>query len=1733
MQRKNKILWQVCLNCFLILGLLSPLTPAMLPTAAASPAPVPASPLAITAVLNWCVAGSFQGWDNSSTALFDDGTNGDLVAQDGVFSRDVSIASSGDYEWKAVECGNWGVTRPAANSWFSTSVANQVVKLTLDTRDHSVDAGLMMLPGWDIVNVWGDTLPASFTAVGSFQGWNNADPATALTSLGNGYYRLAYAIPTAGSYIGKIVATGSWRAFGGDGRSTDAGNVNFTTTQDNQLVIFLLNAYTGRLSVTLNGVGATGWCVAGSFQGWDNSSTPLYDDGTHGDLVGGDGVHSLDYMIATAGRQEFKAVKCGDWGTAYPPNNAWFFTSADNQTVKLTLDVNDHKFDQSWPLFPSINIVNVWNDTLPASFTAVGDFQGWNNSDPASQLANLGYGLQMVNYPVANAGLYQGKVVSTGNWDNQFDLYGRNKDSQTLNFNIYQAGDMAQILLDTQQGRLAVVAPPQAGHGQDNIVEAQGLNHNSQDTLYRLPFGAVTPGSEITLRMRAYHNDLTRVRVRFYDTATSREFFKDMSIAASNVSCYDLDLANETCDFWQVKITPTELSTLYYRFIAIDGTAQAFYADDSFKDGGLGAATTDMVDNSYAITVYDSAFQPSPWLQNAVAYQIFPDRFRNGIPSNDPKTTEPRYGYPPTADDQIILKNWGDLPEGYCRNYTNPATPCTEGPRGRDYYGGDLIGIRQRLPYLSALGIKVIYLNPIFEAASNHLYDTQDYSLVDHFFGNNKDFAALAEAAHKRGMKIILDGVFNHVSSDSPYFDRYHHSSVVGACESVDSPYRDWFYFHEVGAGNGVCAGANGPTSTTYDSWYGFDSLPVLNKNTQAVKDLIYVKPDSIARYWLNLGADGWRLDVMPDASFPAGFWQEFRQAVLDTKPDAVIIGELWKKSDVLPFIQGDMADSTMNYRFRNAILGYFGTIDNKGFVDDGQSNQPPSLFAKKLLSVREDYPDATYYTLLNLMDSHDTKRILWSLTPGENNREDKEFNADNLAKGKQMLRLAAVVQMTTPGAPTLYYGDEVGVTGDDDPDDRRTFPWRDQGGQLSAGTEAESAKAQGAAGDLNLLAFYRKLIQLRNTNPVFRTGALSFLLTNDTDRQMAYMMRTADNLAIVAINPTDSAKPIKVEITGLMPQNITLVDALGSGISATGEGNTLLFDLPAYQAVILLPTPGQDLVAPAAPANLQAEPGNGQVTLAWQAVADAAQYIVLRSPLSGGGHVRVALTTDPSYTDTEVVNGQRYYYVVQAIDAAGNYGSLSNEAAATPYFPIGWAGLQWPHSLTHEISVNPTENVYGQVWAPGITDSNGDPASILAQLGYGLQGTDPITWTWKDMAHNAGCSCGNNFEYMANLRPERVGVFDYLVRFSTDGGLHWTYGYWSDGTPGTLTVTPNPDTTPPIAPTNLRATDWSADYIALAWDVVGDAAEYWLYRATASGAYTAPLVKLDASATSYTDSNVDPYTPYFYVVVAVDAALNLSAPSNEVTQSAAPKVVNVTFRVLVPVETPPGDTIFIAGGTAPLEWNPSKFPMTQVGPNLWEITLQFPDGLALEYKYTRGSWERVEWWGTITSVANRHVTINYGATGAQLVDNTATDWGNGSDDTKAVQYWRDPLVTATTPAAGSTVVAPAQVKVNFSRAIQPLSGGDFSTSIVVTKDGNSVTGSVTAPDNTSLIWTPAAALGQGVYTVTVYNLRSDIGGDSVSMQTPYVFTFTVTAPMGLSIARSSYHLGLPVVIRK
>lgn len=823
----------------------------------------------------------------------------------------------------------------------------------------------------------------------------------------------------------------------------------------------------------------------------------------------------------------------------------------------------------------------------------------------------------------------------------------------------------ATALVVGQGAWLGAPDPARAATG-DGEIDLAAIAHDSRDARYRGPSGAVPAGTPVTLRLRTAHDDVDGAAIRLDDGAGSSEE-RALALVHEDVPCGDPGSGASSCDFWETTVASDEPSVLGYRFAVTDGEAEGYYTDDPAVGGGLGRATRFDADLDFVLTVYDPVFEPLPWLSGALIYQVFPDRFRNGDPANDADVDSPRYGYPPDPDAQVQRRGWDQLPE-------NP-------PLGRDYFGGDLEGVRQQLPYLAGLGVEVIYLNPVFRAGSNHGYDTRDYGAVDPRFGSTEDIERLLDDARELGIRIVLDGVFNHVSSDSPYFDRFGHHDTLGACESIDSPYRSWFVFRD--QPDGPCAGAGGPRSAGYVSWANFDSLPVLAKQVPEVRELVF----DVARRWLEAGAAGWRLDVMGDGSFPTEFWREFRGVVKATDPDAAIIGELWQRSEVLPFVLGDAADTAMSYRFRNAVTGYLGTIDRKGFPDDGESEQPPSVFAGKVASILEDYPPAASLTAMNILDSHDTERVLWSLTPGSPDRTGRELDAANAEVGKQRLRLAALLQLTLPGAPTIYYGDEVGVTGANDPDDRRTFPVFEEA-DVDASAEPADATADRAAGpDFGLLTWYRGLGAARKERPVLRGGLLRFLVADDAARTLAYARQSGDDLALVVVNPdpaaaaeiaipladpADGGLPIRDGVRFAESAATVLPDDDGPLVAVSADG-ALRVTIPPLTGRLLLAEAGQDLAGPVAPGRLTTE-SEVPASFSWDPVPDAVAYQVLRSAVPGGGYETVSAGPDTSFAEdgSGAEPGRPAYYVVRAVDVAGNVGPASDElamptAAASP----------------------------------------------------------------------------------------------------------------------------------------------------------------------------------------------------------------------------------------------------------------------------------------------------------------------------------------------------------------------------------------------------------------------------------------------------------------------------------
>ena len=486
-------------------------------------------------------------------------------------------------------------------------------------------------------------------------------------------------------------------------------------------------------------------------------------------------------------------------------------------------------------------------------------------------------------------------------------------------------------------------------------------------------------------------------------------------------------------EWWKVDFT-AEKAALYKYHFEYDtswGTSRIYHAGN-----GLAAIKGDGED--WQLTVYDKDFHTPEWLRGGIIYQIFPDRFassgtkKQNVPSDRVLRTD-RDGDPywiPTAEGKVL---------------------------NNDYFGGDLNGIEQKLGYLKSLGVTCIYLNPIFEAQSNHRYDTANYEKIDSMLGTEKDFKSLCESAKKLGIRIMLDGVFSHTGDDSRYFNRYFRYDSLGAYQSKESPYYGWYKFNK--------------WPDDYESWWGIEILPEVNEDNSDFIEYITGK-NGIARKWLKLGASGWRLDVADE--LPDEFLDEFRKAVKEEKADGLVLGEVWEDASnkssygkLRRYLLGKQLDSVMNYPFAGAVID---------FIRDANAE----LFASRVMSIVENYPKEVLDVLMNHLSTHDTMRAITALA-GENcaYRDRKWQSTHSLDEreyhyGMKLLMAASAMQFALPGVPTIYYGDEAGMQGYKDPFNRRCYPWGKENGEL--------------------VEWYKKLGKIRNENSVFKDGRFEIL---------------------------------------------------------------------------------------------------------------------------------------------------------------------------------------------------------------------------------------------------------------------------------------------------------------------------------------------------------------------------------------------------------------------------------------------------------------------------------------------------------------------------------------------------------------------------------------------------------------------------------------------------------------
>ena len=496
-------------------------------------------------------------------------------------------------------------------------------------------------------------------------------------------------------------------------------------------------------------------------------------------------------------------------------------------------------------------------------------------------------------------------------------------------------------------------------------------------------------------------------------------------------------------------------------------------------------------------------FTTPDWVKDAVFYQIFPDRFARSDRVGKPSHLEP----------------WDSPPTVY------------------GFKGGDLLGVLEHLDYLDDLGITAIYLNPIFQSAANHRYHTQDYYRVDPLLGGDGAFGRLLDAVHARGIRLILDGVFNHASRG---FYQFYHTLENGAA----SPYLDWFHFDrrrletgrrpaaypDVRDHDGSPGNPNSREAFGYRAWWDLPALPEFNTDSPEVRRFLF----DVARHWVEQGIDGWRLDV-PACIDDDRFWQQFRTEVKDVNPEAYIVGEI--ASDATRWLQGDQFDGVMNYLFTKACLGFFG-----GAALDRDLLPPPlrpvkdslgaAAFARRMEELLTMYPPEAALAQLNLLSSHDTPRFLTLVQ-----------------HRKAILRLAVVFQMTYPGAPSIYYGDEIGMAGGPDPDCRRPFPWDE------------------SRWDHELRDFFKRCIALRRAHPALRRGRLVTL--HAEDGLIVYLRSLSQDRLVIALNNSSTTHHLEVGVADHLSEGERLESLIHSGSARVVAGRIIGPVLAPYTASV------------------------------------------------------------------------------------------------------------------------------------------------------------------------------------------------------------------------------------------------------------------------------------------------------------------------------------------------------------------------------------------------------------------------------------------------------------------------------------------------------------------------------------------------------------------------------------
>ena len=598
---------------------------------------------------------------------------------------------------------------------------------------------------------------------------------------------------------------------------------------------------------------------------------------------------------------------------------------------------------------------------------------------------------------------------------------------------------------------------------------------DSKKAEFKTPFGCVAPGQTVTLHLHiptAVSAWKVEIVLCYEDGSPARyhEMYRIEQRGAYDIYEGDFSLFAPGLHFY------------YFQIHAPHGMFRLFKQGDdtNMEEGGL-----------WQISCISPDFTTPDWAKGAIIYQIFPDRFHRSGKCNLTGKLHP-YTVHRHWDEDV---DWAPDENGIVHN--------------NDFFGGNFRGITEKMDYIASLGTGIIYLNPISKAFSNHRYDTGDYKIPDPMLGTEADFRDMCNAAHARGMKVILDGVYSHTGSNSLYFDRERTFGGNGAYCRQDSPFYHWYTFYQ--------------WPNNYHSWWNFDTLPTVNKMHPDFIRYVITDEDSVVAHWMKLGADGFRLDVADE--LPDEFIRMIHDRIREINPEALLMGEVWEDASNKTaynhrrrYFTNAELDSIMNYPFRTAILNFMrGRDDGRGFKET-------------VMSIVENYPSQVVACNMNLLGTHDTPRILTALVDDfDGSREEKahrHLSRNQLEVARDRLMMASFLQYTLPGCPSLYYADETCMEGYKDPFNRRTYPW---------GRE-----------DTEILGHFRCLGKLRTQNIALRLGDIRFTVASD--RHLAYTRSAQGQTLNIYVNRSGDAWDIPTgrvtfgkNIDTISPDRLTL----------------------------------------------------------------------------------------------------------------------------------------------------------------------------------------------------------------------------------------------------------------------------------------------------------------------------------------------------------------------------------------------------------------------------------------------------------------------------------------------------------------------------------------------------------------------------------------------------------------